>query len=112
MGELVKEEIDLGTQWRVGGHMGRKVGFEITVPESVAFMCCEPLTLALCQLFHLILMTTVQQGPLVCVFQMGKQAQRGEVTCLRPHSQSVAELGLDLRCVRPHQLPLPLPSPV
>lgn len=43
---------------------------------------------------------------------MGKQAQRGEVTCLRPHSQSVAELGLALRCVGPHQLPLPLPSPV
>lgn len=41
------------------GHVGREVGFEITVPDSVAFMCCEPLTLALYQLLHLILVTTV-----------------------------------------------------
>lgn len=47
--------------------MGREVGFEITVPDSVAFVSCEPLSLALYQLLHLILVTTMQQGPLVCL---------------------------------------------
>lgn len=86
----MKEEVDLRTQWRgegLGrGHVGREVGFEITVPDSAASVCCEPLSPALYQLFHLTPMTTMKQGPLVCVFQMGKQAQRGEVTCPRPHS--------------------------
>lgn len=34
----MKEEVDLGTQWRgegLGrGHVGREVGFKITVPDS------------------------------------------------------------------------------
>lgn len=38
MGEFRKEEADLGAQWRgegLGrGHVGREVGFKITVPDS------------------------------------------------------------------------------
>lgn len=67
----MQEESDLGTQRRGKGlgHVGREVGFEIPVPDSVAFMSCEPLSPAWGD--KLRGLESHAQGPTARVWQSG-----------------------------------------